>query len=607
MADAPHLQPRRFSTSQRVALYLADDGRCASCGTELETGWHADHVQPWSLDGSTDVVNGQALCPRCNLAKGATPVSDLRTWQSEFLNDWARRGISDYLLAATPGAGKTRAAFALAERLITGERVDELLVVVPTDALKQQWADFSAVVGLELRPTSNDAGSLPSGYRGRVVTYAQVASQPGLYRAFSSRRRTLVILDEIHHAGDHAMWGEAIRQAFEVAAYRLLLTGTPWRRDGSAIPFVEYGNDSTIVTHYTYAYGRAVSDDVCRAIEFRALDGDIRWVDCGTIVSTSLGRDDLADDNIPQALKGAYDPQASWIPGVLKLANDELNELRESVPDAGGLVIAHDQWLARAYAKHLDRITGETTTIVISDEVDAQRALDEFRSSTRRWLVAVRMVSEGVDIPRLAVGVYAAKARTPLFFHQIVGRFVRSAPGEEHYARLFMPALPALVSLAHEIEVQLSYALTEDSSESPVSKMDMQNPRLDMRESLSASEPELIASIMGGVGISEADLLEARRQCQQHGIAAASARGVASLLRSLAVPVAVPATVKAVEPAHRREKALRTQLTMLVNRTAYRLDQHPKDLNSKLYTEFGMRSAMSCAQLESAIETVARW
>jgi 5-methylcytosine-specific restriction endonuclease McrA len=62
---------RRFRPAVRVALFLAARGRCAECGEPLQPGWHADHVEPVSAGGETVPANGRALCPRCNLAKGA--------------------------------------------------------------------------------------------------------------------------------------------------------------------------------------------------------------------------------------------------------------------------------------------------------------------------------------------------------------------------------------------------------------------------------------------------------------------------------------------------------------------------------------------------------
>jgi 5-methylcytosine-specific restriction endonuclease McrA len=64
---------RHFSISQRVALFLHAQARCTNkrCGKTLAPTWHADHVRPYSKGGATDVINGTALCPSCNLKKGS--------------------------------------------------------------------------------------------------------------------------------------------------------------------------------------------------------------------------------------------------------------------------------------------------------------------------------------------------------------------------------------------------------------------------------------------------------------------------------------------------------------------------------------------------------
>src|SRR5215211_3393952 len=94
---------RLFSPSQRRALYWAANGKCEECGTELDPkNWHADHDLPYSKGGATDVINGRALCPSCNLAKGNTmryPYAQLhlnawpkdpppRRWQDRFMERW---------------------------------------------------------------------------------------------------------------------------------------------------------------------------------------------------------------------------------------------------------------------------------------------------------------------------------------------------------------------------------------------------------------------------------------------------------------------------------------------------------------------------------------
>jgi hypothetical protein len=148
------------------------------------------------------------------------------------------------------------------------------------------------------------------------------------------------------------------------------------------------------------------------------------------------------------------------MPAVLTAADRRLTSHREGgMPDAGGLVIASDQATARSYAAILRTVSGEQPAVVLSDDGAAAGAsIAEFARSEQRWMVAVRMVSEGVDVPRLAVGVYATSASTPLFFAQAVGRFVRSRRSGET-ASVFLPSVPVLLQLASELEEQRDHVL----------------------------------------------------------------------------------------------------------------------------------------------------
>ena len=170
----------------------------------------------------------------------------LRSWQRAALSTYLGRSPRDFTAVATPGAGKTRFALVLAAHLIATREVAAVTVVTPTDHLKRQWADAAHAAGIRLDPGfRNAAGATGREYDGTVVTYAQVAAAPLLHRARTEARRTLVILDEVHHAGDALTWGDGVREAFMPAARRLALTGTPFRSDDNPIPFVTYAPDGT--------------------------------------------------------------------------------------------------------------------------------------------------------------------------------------------------------------------------------------------------------------------------------------------------------------------------------------------------------------------------
>jgi superfamily II DNA or RNA helicase len=394
-------------------------------------------------------------------AWGTAP--SLRAWQTAAMRQYFEQHPRDFLAVATPGAGKTTFALSVAAELLGRRIVDRITVVAPTEHLKLQWAEAAARAGIPIDPTyAAGKGKTSQDFVGIAVTYAGVAVNPLAMRIRTERFKTLVILDEVHHAGDAMSWGEGVREAFEPATRRLALTGTPFRSDINPIPFVTYapGNDGVprSVADFTYGYAHALADHVVRPVLFMAYSGEMSWrTRAGDEIAARLG-EPLTKDLTAQALRTALDPSGSWIPSVLAAADSRLTEVRRHVPDAGGLVIASDQDTARSYAKTLKQITGEPATVVLSDEKASSKKISEFTDSDRRWMVAVRMVSEGVDVPRLAVGVYATRTSTPLFFAQAVGRFVRARTRGET-ASVFLPSVPALLGFASEMEVERDHVL----------------------------------------------------------------------------------------------------------------------------------------------------
>ncbi len=390
-------------------------------------------------------------------------VPRLRAWQQAALDVYRERQPRDFLTVATPGAGKTSFALTLAAELVNRRVVSQVVVVAPTEHLKTQWAEAAARIGLAIDPGfGTRQGATSSEFQGFALTYAGVAVNPNALRIRVERTKTLVILDEIHHAGDARSWGEAVREAFDPAVRRLALTGTPFRSDSYQIPFVRYEHDGTghlrSQADYSYGYAEALADRIVRPVLFMAYSGDMSWrTRAGEEMSARLGTP-MTKDVAAQALRTALDPKGAWVPAVLQAADTRLSEVRNHVPDAGGLVIASDQTSARAYAGILEQITGEAPTLVLSDEAGSSQRISDFSAGDQRWMVAVRMVSEGVDVPRLAVGVYATTTMTPLFFAQAVGRFVRARSRGET-ASVFLPSIATLLAHAAEMELQRDHAL----------------------------------------------------------------------------------------------------------------------------------------------------
>jgi superfamily II DNA or RNA helicase len=340
---------------------------------------------------------------------------------------------------ATPGAGKTTFALAAALRARVARKITRLVVVVPTQHLKQQWAHAAERTGIHLDPEwSAGYGALPSDVHGVVVTYQQVAANPAALRPLV--RGALVVLDEIHHAGESRAWGDAVRHAFEEAARRLCLSGTPFRSDQNIIPFVRYQGDLA-QADYEYGYGDALNDrGVVRPVYFPRINGRMEWTAPDGTEYDATFDDRLTRDLANQRLRTALDVEGEWMPAVLAQAHGQLEHLRTRDPRSAGLVITIDQDHARGIAALMEEKLGVVATVATSDDPGASRKISAFGESTAPWIVAVRMVSEGVDMPRLRVGVFATNTTTELFFRQAVGRLLRWNSGiGRQTAYMFIP------------------------------------------------------------------------------------------------------------------------------------------------------------------------
>ena len=571
-------------------------------------------------------------------ASSVPPTPPLRTWQRRALSAYLLRRPADFLAVATPGAGKTTFALRVAAELLADRTVAGVTVVTPTEHLKTQWAAAAAGLGIPLDPTFRNAdGATARDFRGAVVTYAQVAAAPALHRARTSARRTLVVLDEVHHAGDALSWGDAVREAFAPATRRLALTGTPFRSDENGIPFVRYepepdGALRSLADH-AYGYGEALRDGVVRPVIFLAYSGEARWrTRAGEELSARLGEPGTAE-HVGRAWRTALDPAGDWVPAVLRAADQRLSQVRAGgMPDAGGLVIASDQAAARAYAGRLREIVGEPPVVVLSDDRGASARIARFAASTERWMVAVRMVSEGVDVPRLAVGVYATSAATPLYFAQAIGRFVRARRAGET-ASVFLPSVPPLLRLAGELEAVRDHVLgrrrgdgdegwDDDLLAAARARRDEPGEEERAFTALSASahldqvifdgasfgtgatpgtaEEEEYLGLPGLLEPDQVALLLRQRQARQ---VAERQR------RPAAAAAAAPAAPAGPVPAHERRAALRRQLNALVAAHHHRTGRPHGSIHTELRRACGgpPTAVASVEQLEQRIATLQSW
>jgi superfamily II DNA or RNA helicase len=527
----------------------------------------------------------------------------LRAWQKEATEAVRAHSGNSFLASATPAAGKTTFGLHIAHRMLSAGFVTRVVVAGPTTHICRQWAADAGRYGIDLEPNRpNSDGPESADFHGVAVTYQTIAAGPGTHRQAAARRSTLLIADEPHHMGDLAAWGVRTRKAFDGARFRLLLSGTPFRSDNSAIPWVAYDEDGISRADYVYGYPQALVDRVCRPITFLPYDGEMEWLSDGRLRSADFDLL-LPAPEAARRLRTALNPEGEWMGEVLRDGDARLSEVRaDGHPEAGGLVIASDQEHARAIAGRLGSISGEKPELVMSDEPDASRRIADFASSDRRWLVSVLMVSEGVDIPRLRVGVYATAARTELFFRQVVGRFIRATPGpHRQMSYLLMPADPRLKALAHEIELERRHALdlSPTGEEEQGEEMDGADPE--------RGEPGggFAALSSGDAELDEAIMSETALQL----FPTDDPKPAAKKATALASPEAPPGGREPErESAYETRERLRGERSRLVAKVARRTKQSHREIQARINRATRARSVSSATiqQLERGNEMLRR-
>jgi superfamily II DNA or RNA helicase len=380
----------------------------------------------------------------------------LRAWQSECiaqaLSSFEHQ--AHFLCHATPAAGKTVMVASVAKAMFEQDKIDFVVCFSPSRAVSQSVATtFSRILGKSFNGQIGAAGG--------SYTYQSMATLPkDLWRVLSDHR-VLVVLDEIHHCSgsssdDLALgnsWGRTILERIQGhASFTIALSGTPWRTDNTPIALARYTQpDCELHCDYEYGLRRAVVDGVCRTP--RIVLTDNREIH---LKSTEIGLRTYS--SIRETIKHGHISYPDFLfrdevlDHTLSEASEKLSQIRQRIPNAGGVVIAATVAHAEHIATRLAAL-GERSVVVSCRTPDAHQMINNFRVSKDRWIISVGMISEGTDIPRLQVCCHLSRIRTELHFRQVLGRILRRQAGEpsEIGGWLYVLAEPTLTEFARRI------------------------------------------------------------------------------------------------------------------------------------------------------------
>ena len=578
---------RLFSSRQKQAV-------------EIVTGQTGvgDHVVPYAKGGETTVENCQLTPRETNLKKGSSH-DDLRRWQKEFLNQWMARTSNTFMLIVIPGGGKTVAALRAARSWMAAGADRRVIVVVPTDNLREQWREEAVRHGVELQ-TKEFGTNFKHGFQGGVVTYSLVASQPLVFRKLCSVAPTMVIFDEIHHCGDDASFGRRVRQSFELAQERLLMSGTAWRSDGTQIPWVQYDGNGFAVADYSYDYPHAINDEVVRFLVFDYSRGSITHDTTGETQTLSS---ESSEDEASRLLRRLLDARGDFVREQVRMAHQKLVELRRSFPDAAALAACIDQSHAAMVAELIRQETGCEPSVIVSDTDIENDTVRAFRDSKKEWIVAVRKVSEGTDIKRLMVLCYLTNTTAELFFRQLVGRISRYRKElEDREAYVYLPADPRLIACAQNIENAQVQALRNQRDDETAARDPFEKGQ-QLFDSFSTAHDGTDLVMIGGERVSDDTARTIKQISEAECLTMQKVLAVMQRLGKVTVPSAAIQ-----EPVKSKEELL-DDLRRKCNQQAFRLSKlaecdvkeiHCKFRPQKNMTEGELRAKLAAILVEAA-------
>lgn len=413
----------------------------------------------------------------------------LRAWQNAAVNKalrWLTEIQTDrhFLINAAPGAGKTICASVIAKKLLQAGEIDRVIVIAPRSEVVKQWGEeYKFVTGRHMTKVTGADGDVSDFGSDLCATWAAIESLQDAFQLVCRTSKTLIVCDEHHHAAVEAAWGSKANSAFHDAKYVIILTGTPMRSDGKETVWLAFDDEGQIDQPadgmYTLSYGEAVELNYCRPITFHRHEGrfSVKLAE-GEELAVSGSSEPVLDPSLkrvkglqqaldyyrlvctPKYLVDGTTPDVRSYQGtMLEWGISKLDDLRQTVPNAGGLVIAPNITVAEYMAELLEKLDGEKPMLVHSQMPNAESRIGAFKNSSKRWIVSVAMISEGVDIQRLRLLIYLPHAKTELAFRQAMGRVVRTL-GPDDYSRAYvvMPTLKTLEEYARRVEREMGAA-----------------------------------------------------------------------------------------------------------------------------------------------------
>jgi superfamily II DNA or RNA helicase len=375
----------------------------------------------------------------------------------------------------TPGGGKSLLPI-IAGRLITEGLADKIAWIVPRLTLQYQ-AEGSFIDpyfckmlrhNLTIRSSTNDFD--PSrGLSGFATTYQALGMSNAHAIHDFKRYRYILVADEFHHMDKDGVWYKAVEPLYELASFRVFMTGTLARGDKKEIGFMRYRTvaeelkaeirqpdvrDDETRRYIPYTRTDALAERAIIPLKFFLHDGATRW-------RTKDGQEheygsfSLADGNISAAIYTAINTE--FAEELLDQGVVHWNEYRRRNRSSQMLVVAANIELARRAMDYLRRCNVRCELATSADTDEARESIRRLKNGTVQCLVGVAMFYEGFDHKPISHIISLTHIRSTPWIEQMVARAVRvdpAIPYDEQYAHIFAPADPHFRAIVASIEAE---------------------------------------------------------------------------------------------------------------------------------------------------------
>lgn len=315
------------------------------------------------------------------------------------LGYWTTKRMTPATVVMPTGTGKTETMLAL----LVAARPERLLVLVPSDALREQVAakfetlgvlqELGIVSASALRPT---VGRVQHGFTvdDTALAFAAacnviVATPSALEACTPSARAALLsacshlFIDEAHHVAART-WSD-VRQAFEQKPV-VQFTATPFREDGR------------------HLQGRSIYSFPLREAQ---VQGYFSQIDYTSVIDF----DDVDRAVAKQSVQKLRDDVESGFDHVLMARVRGIERAKQVLP-------------------YYEALAPEFQPVIINSQMPKRQqkaALEALRARTSRIIVCVNMLGEGFDLPALKIASVHDAQKSLGVTLQFIGRFARTS------------------------------------------------------------------------------------------------------------------------------------------------------------------------------------